>query len=157
MAERGYFGQSSNGTGTSVSPYLGAGIGAYFSHASGGGTSKTNTQVGGKIFLGAELNSGPFIEAAYEILPRAPTSTAAVTGSTALTCPRISLLSPRPNKTKDGRYHTTQPRGPRASRCGESRRRLATWTQPPFLLLKAPKNAARLCGFTITTRRWRGG
>ena len=31
---------------------------------------KTNTQVGGKIFLGAELNSGPFIEAAYEILPQ---------------------------------------------------------------------------------------
>ena len=58
------------GTGTSFSPYLGAGIGAYFSHASGNGTDKTNTQVGGKIFLGAELNSGPFVEAAYEILPQ---------------------------------------------------------------------------------------
>ena len=70
VAERGYFGQSAKGTGTSFSPYLGAGIGAYFSHASGGGTSKTNTQIGGKVFLGAELNSGPFVEAAYEILPQ---------------------------------------------------------------------------------------
>lgn len=70
LAERYYFGPSGAGAGTSVSPYAGAGIGVDFTHASGGGQSKDNTQIGGKVFVGAELNSGPFIEAAYNILPQ---------------------------------------------------------------------------------------
>ena len=70
VAARDYFSTTSAGSGTSFSPYAGVGIGAYFSHASGGGNTKDNTQIGGKIFLGAELNSGPFVEAAYNILPQ---------------------------------------------------------------------------------------
>ena len=72
VAARDYFSKTSAGTssGTSVSPYAGAGIGVYFAHASGGGFSKTETQLGGKIVLGAELNTGPFIEVGYNIVPK---------------------------------------------------------------------------------------
>lgn len=53
-------------TNTKVAPYFGAGLGAYFLHASGGGTTN-KTVLGGKVNAGVELNQGPFLEAAYQI------------------------------------------------------------------------------------------
>lgn len=76
VAARDYFNTNSTangvvGSGTSVSPYVGAGIGVYFLNASASGDeNKTDTTVGGKVFLGAELNTGPFIEVGYNILPQ---------------------------------------------------------------------------------------
>jgi hypothetical protein len=66
----GFRAYMSRATNTTVAPYYGAGIGAYFSHASGSGLSVNNTQLGGKVDIGAELNSGPFLEAAYQIIPQ---------------------------------------------------------------------------------------
>lgn len=54
-------------TTTQVVPFYGAGIGAYFLHGSGGGTSENKTRLGGKVNAGVELNSGPFLEAAYTL------------------------------------------------------------------------------------------
>lgn len=54
-------------TNTKVVPFYGAGIGAYFLHGSGGGTSENKTRFGGKINAGVELNQGPFLEAAYTL------------------------------------------------------------------------------------------
>ena len=45
--------------------YAGAGIGVYGTHVSG---SSTQTNVGGKAFLGYQLNSGPFAEVAYTLV-----------------------------------------------------------------------------------------
>ncbi len=76
VAGRYYFttsatGAGAAGSGTSVNPYAGAGIGAYFENAQASGdSSKTTATLGGKIFLGAELNTGPFIEASYDIVPQ---------------------------------------------------------------------------------------
>jgi hypothetical protein len=57
--------------GQEIIPFYGAGIGLDFLHASGGGASSTtNTQIGGKLELGAELNSGPFLEAEYQEVPQ---------------------------------------------------------------------------------------
>lgn len=54
-------------TTSTVIPYYGAGIGAYFLTGSGGGSSETNTRIGGKVNVGVELNQGPFLEAAYTL------------------------------------------------------------------------------------------
>ncbi|MBV9850729.1 MAG: outer membrane beta-barrel protein [Armatimonadetes bacterium] len=75
VAARDYFttaatGANAVGSGTSVNPYAGAGIGVYIAHGSGSGSSVTSTQLGGKVFLGAELNTGPFIEVGYDIVPK---------------------------------------------------------------------------------------
>lgn len=59
-----YAGKSGNGLSLST---VGAGIGAYFLNASGGGTSDNNTVLGGKVNVGVELNQGPFLEAAYQV------------------------------------------------------------------------------------------
>lgn len=54
-------------TTTKVVPFYGAGIGAYFLNASGGGINETETRLGGKVNVGVELSQGPFLEAAYTL------------------------------------------------------------------------------------------
>lgn len=50
---------------SSTTPYVGAGVGAYFIHASGGGDSTNNTRIGGKINLGVEFQQMYLVEANY--------------------------------------------------------------------------------------------
>lgn len=52
------------GTSTTT-PYLGAGVGAYFIHASGGGDSTNNTRFGGKVNIGIEFQQMYLLEANY--------------------------------------------------------------------------------------------
>ncbi len=58
---------------TSFKPYIGAGVGVYDIDEKryDNGNSSNKVNVGGKVFLGGELNSGFFIEANYQILPSA--------------------------------------------------------------------------------------
>lgn len=55
----------------SVIPFYGVGIGldALDAHGSGS-SSKTNIQVGGKVEVGVEMNTGPFAEAEYQYVPQ---------------------------------------------------------------------------------------
>ena len=56
--------------GQQVIPFYGAGIGLDFLDAkSGGGRSTTKGMIAGKLELGVELNTGPFAEAEYQIVP----------------------------------------------------------------------------------------
>ena len=59
---RGY--GSPPGTST-MAPYFGAGVGAYFIHASGGGNSTNDTRFGGKINIGVEFQQTYLLEANY--------------------------------------------------------------------------------------------
>ncbi len=59
---RGY--GSAPGTGTTT-PYFGAGVGPYFLHGSGGGSSTNETRLGGKVAVGVELQQTFLLEANY--------------------------------------------------------------------------------------------
>jgi hypothetical protein len=54
-----------------VVPFYGIGVGAYFVDAKNNiGRSSNNTQIGGKVEIGAEMNTGPFVEADYQYVPQ---------------------------------------------------------------------------------------
>ena len=56
--------------GQQVIPFYGAGIGVDFLDAkNGGGRSTTKGMFAGKVNLGVELNTGPFAEVQYQIVP----------------------------------------------------------------------------------------
>ncbi len=50
---------------STIAPYFGAGVGAYFIHGSGNGGSTNDTRLGGKVNIGVEFQQMYLLEANY--------------------------------------------------------------------------------------------
>ena len=61
---RQYFGRSAN-----MSPYYGAGVGVYDTDGKGGGNSKSQTNIGGKVLVGLQFTGAYFVQVGYNWLP----------------------------------------------------------------------------------------
>jgi len=69
VAVRQYTTAPSGNNERGVSPYIGAGIGAYFNNIkNSSGDSGNNTVFGGKVFGGVEFSGNAFVEANYQFI-----------------------------------------------------------------------------------------
>lgn len=70
VAVRAYGTNPAGNTSIGMSPYYGAGVGAYWTQDKDNGTSKTDANIGGKIFAGLEFSGSYFVQVGYDWLPK---------------------------------------------------------------------------------------